>query len=161
MRPRPTNFPHDEPRVPHISPGFGEMWELTNPSLRCLRYRQVPDLEPLIPTSRQNQARYGAPAVRGKETSSWRKLSETADLSTPLRSGRDDKFARWFEIRVVTNLSSRPERSGVERSAVSLSPHADSKVPYRSSDTRVADNLTRCIRARLQSCRPITEKNGL
>ncbi len=45
--------------------------------------------------------------------------ARTADLSTPLRSGRDDKFVKWFEIKVATNLSSRPERSGVERSAVS------------------------------------------
>ncbi len=42
-------------------------------------------------------------------------LSETADPSTPLRSGRDDNSS--FAI----DLSSRPERSGVEGSAVSLS----------------------------------------
>ena len=27
-------FLHHEPRVPHISPGFGEMWELTNAGAR-------------------------------------------------------------------------------------------------------------------------------
>jgi hypothetical protein len=45
---------------------------------------------------------------------------ETADLSTPLRSGRDDKFVlgrlRFFQsmaaLNSSTNLSSRPERSG-------------------------------------------------
>jgi hypothetical protein len=49
---------------------------------------------------------------------------KTADLSTTLRFGRDDKFAKWFEIQVATNLSSRPKRSVVERSAVSLSSDA-------------------------------------
>jgi hypothetical protein len=41
---------------------------------------------------------------------------ETADLSTTLRSGRDDNSS------CTTNLSSRPERSVVERSAVSNWP---------------------------------------
>ena len=53
---------------------------------------------------------------------------ETADLSTALRSGRDDKFVgRWmtfFPRKIVaifvTNMSSRPEHSAVERSAVSF-----------------------------------------
>jgi hypothetical protein len=27
-------FPYHEPRVPHISPAFGEMWELTNAGAR-------------------------------------------------------------------------------------------------------------------------------
>jgi hypothetical protein len=52
---------------------------------------------------------------------------ETADLSTTLRSGRDDKFVlgKLTIFRATqaasgsTNLSSRPERSVVERSAVS------------------------------------------
>jgi hypothetical protein len=52
---------------------------------------------------------------------------ETADLSTTLRSGRDDKFVLGkltiFRAKQAasgsTNLSSRPERSVVERSAVS------------------------------------------
>jgi hypothetical protein len=33
--------------------------------------------------------------------------ARTADLSTPLRSGRDDKFVKRFEIKVATNFSSR------------------------------------------------------
>ena len=52
---------------------------------------------------------------------------ETADLSTTLRSGRDYKFVLGkltiFQatqgVSGSTNLSSRPERSVVERSAVS------------------------------------------
>jgi hypothetical protein len=52
---------------------------------------------------------------------------ETADLSTTLRSGRDDKFVlgKLTIFRATqaasgsTNLSSRPERSVAERSAVS------------------------------------------
>jgi hypothetical protein len=37
--------------------------------------------------------------------------ARTADLSTTLRSGRDDKFVKRLEIRIATNLSSRPERT--------------------------------------------------
>jgi hypothetical protein len=48
----------------------------------------------------------------------------TADLSTALRSGRDDKLVAGASgvdmSSSTTNLSSRPERSAVERSAVSL-----------------------------------------
>jgi hypothetical protein len=36
----------------------------------------------------------------------------------PDLSGRDDKFVVVLAATPVTNLSSRPERSGVERSAV-------------------------------------------
>jgi hypothetical protein len=54
---------------------------------------------------------------------------KTADLSTALRSGRDDKFVAQmfclltmpssnYAVDCLTNLSSRPERSAVERSAV-------------------------------------------
>src|ERR1700691_2825569 len=43
---------------------------------------------------------------------------QTADLSTTLRSGRDDKFVVKLTLSFTTDLSSRPERSVVERSAV-------------------------------------------
>jgi hypothetical protein len=46
-------------------------------------------------------------------------LGRTADLSTTLRFGRDDKSAKCLEIKVATNLSPRPKRSVVGRSAVS------------------------------------------
>jgi hypothetical protein len=57
-------FPSNQKRVPHISPAFGEMWELTT-------------LEPGISI-----------------TQTANKL-KTADLSTALRAGRDDKFAKY------------------------------------------------------------------
>jgi hypothetical protein len=59
-------------------------------------------------------------------TTSIRAEKETADLSTTLRSGRDDNSVA-AELRISpgngefnpqTELSSRPERSVVERSAV-------------------------------------------
>jgi hypothetical protein len=58
------------------------------------------------------------------------RTSKTADLSTALRSGRDDRFVRQMAtnckprniLNLATNLSSRPERSAVERSAVLLVP---------------------------------------
>jgi hypothetical protein len=46
------------------------------------------------------------------------KLTETADLSTALRFGRDDKFVATLIANYLANLSSRPKRSAVERSAV-------------------------------------------
>ena len=39
------------------------------------------------------------------------RTNETADLSTPLRSGRDDKFVATLISNYLANLSSRPERS--------------------------------------------------
>jgi sugar phosphate isomerase/epimerase len=47
-----------------------------------------------------------------------RSSEQTADLSTTLRSGRDDKFVVKLTLSFTTDLSSRPERSVVERSAV-------------------------------------------
>ncbi len=44
---------------------------------------------------------------------------ETAGPSTPLRSGRDDNSVVGTNARARNNLSSRPERSGVEGPAVS------------------------------------------
>ncbi len=59
------------------------------------------------------QFRY--PTVLKSQASS----KETAGPSTPLRSGRDDNSVAGTSFRRPTNLSSRPERSGVEGPAVS------------------------------------------
>ena len=48
------------------------------------------------------------------------RMSKTAGPSTSLRSGRDDNFVAGASSRCTYELSSRPERSGVEGPAVLL-----------------------------------------
>jgi hypothetical protein len=45
-------------------------------------------------------------------------MKKTADLSTSLRFGRDDKFVATLISTATKELSSRPKRSEVERPAV-------------------------------------------
>jgi hypothetical protein len=72
---------------------------------------------------------------RAKESAS----ELTKPQISPLRFGRDDKFAKRSGIEVATKLSSRPERSGVERSAV---------LPFGPMffDKATPDFLPRCTR---------------
>jgi hypothetical protein len=57
-------FGCNEPRVPHIWPGVGQMWGLT--ALNRKFSGKTGTLAPAFayPTSGQHRARYGAPSVR-------------------------------------------------------------------------------------------------
>src|ERR1700722_7601730 len=56
-------FPYHQLRVPHIWPSFGQMWELTDAGATVpVTSENFRSATSLIPTSRQNRARYGAPS---------------------------------------------------------------------------------------------------
>jgi hypothetical protein len=101
-------------RVPHIWPGFGQMWEFTDLALEVLRHNRhrCASIRSFHIWPKLGQI-WGT-LVRGKETSPHHKL---VHLSINLPKGksmaRDDKSTLF-----ITNLSSRPKRSEVERSAV-------------------------------------------
>jgi hypothetical protein len=60
--------PHKH-RVPHIWPGFGQMWELTDAGAMVRLRLRSSGPRTVNPTSGQNRARYGAPAFVAKRDS--------------------------------------------------------------------------------------------